>query len=370
MAKPVALSLDAVRTDGWFERIGEGIGSFQALCEIVGERFVAFSLITGARITALSVDRRVMENTLVDFVVAQSDEDAQAQPQRLTLADFRRRLVAALLSDEPDAPVPARDTDLEALQAFVGLRTLLLAPIYGYHLQKLVIDGDDVRVAVEHEGTDEVLFLDDLRQRLRMHVRDELEKVPTSTNRGVIDLSRITEADAAAEKGDFPRVRQLLGGWPAPLSIFLRTPDGQMLGTEARSMIARALALLGSAHVALGDAEQGEEVFRLGVQYAQEGSAAAEVFTRLGDALLATKRPGEAVAALRRAINLGASGRTTWPKLADAFAARKRYVASMVCLREAELAGATDAELADRRKTLEAALGEAYANFRTEVLRA
>ena len=41
--------LDALRTDGWFERIGEGIGSFQALCEIVGERFFAFSIIVGAR---------------------------------------------------------------------------------------------------------------------------------------------------------------------------------------------------------------------------------------------------------------------------------------------------------------------------------
>ena len=45
--------LDEVRTDGWFERIGEEIGSFQALCEIVGERFFAFSVIAGARITAV-----------------------------------------------------------------------------------------------------------------------------------------------------------------------------------------------------------------------------------------------------------------------------------------------------------------------------
>ena len=51
--------LDSVRTDGWFERIGEGIGSFQALCEIVGERFFAFSIIVGARITALTVDHRL-----------------------------------------------------------------------------------------------------------------------------------------------------------------------------------------------------------------------------------------------------------------------------------------------------------------------
>src|SRR5438094_9488621 len=93
--------LDALRTDGWFERIGEGIGSFQALCEIVGERFVAFSLITGARITALSVDRRTMDNSLVDFVVGGAEgDDFDVEPQRLSLGEFRRRLVAALLADE------------------------------------------------------------------------------------------------------------------------------------------------------------------------------------------------------------------------------------------------------------------------------
>ena len=48
-AKQREFDLDAVRTDGWFERIGEGIGSFQALCEIIGERFFAFSIIVGAR---------------------------------------------------------------------------------------------------------------------------------------------------------------------------------------------------------------------------------------------------------------------------------------------------------------------------------
>ena len=58
MAKERTFSLSAVLTDGWFERIGEGIGSFQALCDIVGEAFFAFSMITGVRITALTVDRR------------------------------------------------------------------------------------------------------------------------------------------------------------------------------------------------------------------------------------------------------------------------------------------------------------------------
>src|SRR5450432_2532322 len=111
-------TLDTVRTDGWFERIGEGIGSFQALCEIVGERFFAFSIIVGARITALTVDRRNPDQTLVDFVVG-SGEDGDMEPQRLSLADFRRRLVGALLVEEDrEAPPPTRETDTEAIQLF------------------------------------------------------------------------------------------------------------------------------------------------------------------------------------------------------------------------------------------------------------
>ena len=100
------LNLDAVRTDGWFERIGEGIGSFQALCEIIGERFFAFSIIVGARITALTVDRRNPDLSLVDFVVGLSESDEALEPQRLTLADFRRRLAGALLVED-DKPVAA-----------------------------------------------------------------------------------------------------------------------------------------------------------------------------------------------------------------------------------------------------------------------
>src|SRR5919112_4514692 len=103
-------SLDALRTDGWFERIGEGIGSFQALCEIVGERFFAFSIIVGARITALTIDRRSPDQTLVDFVVGSVEADGDLEPQRLTLADFRRRLVGALLvEEEKNVDVPERD---------------------------------------------------------------------------------------------------------------------------------------------------------------------------------------------------------------------------------------------------------------------
>ncbi|NUQ76856.1 MAG: hypothetical protein HUU21_25255, partial [Polyangiaceae bacterium] len=239
MAKERVFSLDAVRTDGWFERIGDGIGSFQALCDIVGEAFFAFSMITGARITALTVDRRNPDNTQVDFVIAAAgDDDGEPDVQRLSLADFRHRLVGALLTEDATPPAPERDTDLEGIQLHIGVRYLLLAPLYGYSLRKLIVEGKTSRIALLRDGIDEVFELGEFRARIRGHVRDELERA-AADSRPAIDLTRVAEAEVASQKGDHTRVIQLLGAWPAPLAIFLRTPEGQMLTPDARALIAK-----------------------------------------------------------------------------------------------------------------------------------
>jgi tetratricopeptide (TPR) repeat protein len=361
-------SLDALRTDGWFERIGEGIGSFQALCEIVGERFFAFSIIVGARITALTIDRRSPDQTLVDFVVGAADAGGDLEPQRLTLADFRRRLVGALLVEEDKhAPVPERETDIEAIQLYIGVRYLLLAPLYGYSLASLALESGDPELTVLHDGIEERYDLESFRVRIRTHVREELDRVATGS-RSAIDLSKVAEAEACALKKEWPKVIALLGTWPAPLAIFLRTPEGQMLAPEARALIAKGLGLLGSACVHLGDVEQAEEVFRIGIQYAQEGLAAAELFRRLGEALLLNERSGEAIGPLRRAIAFGGSPADVMPPLARAFLKRKRYVAAFACLRDALEAGVGERDLADEMREVETALGPGLTAWKARML--
>jgi len=360
-ARKQEFSLEAVRTDGWFERIGEGIGSFQALCEIVGERFFAFSIIVGARITALTVDRRTPDQTLVDFVVGLGDADADLEPQRLTLADFRRRLVGALLVEEDrDVPPPTRETDTESIQLYIGVRYLLLAPLYGYSLQKLVVTPTQphslAQLWVRRDGAEEDYELETFRTRIRAHVREELERA-SSGQRSAIDLAKVAEAEAASLKGDWTKVVQLLGAWPAPLAIFLRTPEGQTLASDARALISKGLGLLGSACVHLGEVEQAEEVFRIGIQYAQEGLAAADLFRRLGDALLKSGRAGEAVGPLRRATAFGAPASEIYPLLGKALLERKRYVAAYACFRDAIEAGVAERELQDELRQVETALG-------------
>src|ERR1700749_2896721 len=186
MARERVFALDAVRTDGWFERIGDGIGSFQALCDIVGEAFFAFSMITGARITALTVDRRNPDNTLVDFVIAApGDDEGDADIQRLTLADFRQRLVGALLTDDATPQPPERDTDVEGIQLHIGVRYLLLAPLYGYSLRKLVLEGKHAELVVLHDGEEETFELDTFRMRIRALVREELDRVATGARSAI-----------------------------------------------------------------------------------------------------------------------------------------------------------------------------------------
>lgn len=360
-----AFSLEAIRTDGWFERIGESVGSFQALCDIVGERFFAFSMITGARITALTVDRRNPDNTLVDFVVGLGDDEAtRADTQRLTLAEFRRRLVGALVADEPSGPPPKRPSDTEAIQLHIGVRYLLLAPLYGYSLLDLSVMPSGSVLRALHDGIEETCPLPVFRERIKTHVRQELARASRGGGRGSIDLSSVKAAEEASTKKDFQKVVQLLGQWPGPLTIFLRTPEGQMLNSETRSLIAKGLGLLGSACVALGDSPQGEEVLRLAVQYAGDGSGASEIYALLGEALLDDDRAGEAIAPLRRAANLGAPGDRIWPLLARAFVERGRAIAALGAVLEARAAGVGDERLQASIAAVETKLGVLLTSWR------
>lgn len=352
------IPLDSVRTDGWFERIGESIGSFRALCDIVGERFFAFSLVAGVRITALTVDRRNPDATIVEFVAG--DEEP---PRRASLPEFRRQLVGALLTIEPTGPAPDRETDVDAIQRHVGVRYLLLAPIFGISLRRLVCDDRQSLITLQRDGFEETVTLDELRAGIGVLVRQELERA-SSGARGAIDLSKVAEAETAAANGDWAKVLTLLGSWPAPLAIFLRTPEGQALAPDARALIAKGLALLGTACARVGESPQAEEILRLGIQWAGEGALAGDLFRRLGEAYLTDGRPGEAIAPLRRALAYGAPQKDVAPQLARALLRRGKYVSAMACARKAIAAGTPEQELSIELQMIERALGVSLTRFR------
>jgi len=351
-----------VRADGWFERLGEGSPNFDQLCEAVGDRFVAFSVVAGVRITALTVDRRSPDATLVDFVVGEEDGE-----QRLPLGEFRRRLCSALLEDEPVPDLLPSDPDADAIQAFIGFRYVLLAPIFGLTLEQLTVGGDEPPSLVVRLGeTSEELDVQELREVVRDRIRSELARSRPQSPFS-IDLGTIPKAEDAADEQDWERVIDLLGAWPGPLSLLLRTTEGQQLTPDVKATLARALGYLGTAYVHRGRFDWAEEVMRLGIQWGQDGPAAGERFRRLGESCVARGRQGEAIGLLRRALALGAPRRDVLPTLAQCYADRGRWVASAVCAEESVALGADREEMEDIRDRAAGILGDAWTRFRERV---
>jgi tetratricopeptide (TPR) repeat protein len=365
MTKKRTIVLDRIRTDGWFERLGESIGSFDTLCEVLGERFFAFSLIAQARVSSLMIDRFNPDNSLVEFCFSGIGDPDDEEPERLSVVEFRRRVVERLLADEAPGPVLADLTseDPDGLQRHIGARLLLLAPVFGFGVRELVLEGTQSSLRVDLEGDETVIALGEFRRILHNRVRDELERgAGRSGNSGTaIDLNHVAEAEKAAQENRWDKVVQLLGSWPMPLAVYWRTPEGQMLPDAARQRIAEGLGLLGTACGKLGDAAQGEEVMRLAVQYAQEGAAGARIFARLGRILMDSSRYGEAIASLRRASMLAPeeSGEKhgVLLDLARCFQARGAKVAALASLMAARKAGSTLAEVAEVQRWLDAELG-------------
>jgi hypothetical protein len=359
-------SLSDVRADDWFGQLGAGSPGFDQLCEVVGRRFVAFSAILGVRITALTVDSRNLEASVVEVQIGES-----RSAQRVSLGELRERLAEALSDDDDPPSEPLGDDPTsEALQLHIGFRYLLLAPVFNVQLEALRVDGLDAVVLALFDGERAELPLEALREELRRRVRAEAvaHRGGGSSSRVAIDLNLVPAAREAADAGDDEKVVQALGAWPGPLSVLLRSADGQGLAPEARAGIAEAMGLLGTAHVRLGRHEWGQEVLRLGIQWAQDQSEpSADLFARLGAALLAEERHAEAIGPLRRALGLGARRSLVLPQLARCFLARGRMLPALLCVEDALAAGAPVDAVRPIREAALSALGDEWRRFRGRV---
>lgn len=355
--------LNKARADGWLEQLGQGSDGFAQLCEVVGARFVGFSVIAGVRITALTVDPRNPDASLVEI------ELEEGESQRVQLGDLRHQLAEAILADdEPELPLPTGAVDSEDLQSFIGFRYVLLAPLFDIRLEELRVEGDEAVVVVTRGGARSELSVEELREDLRELVDAEAARHERGQSPFSIDLSVVPEAKKAFAAGDVARTAELLGAWPGPLSMLLRTAEGQTLAPEVRATLATALGILGSAYVELGRHEWAQEVLRLAIQWGQDQlEVSADIFARLGKALVAQDRHGEAIGMLRRALGLGAKRSEVLPVLAGSFLARERYLAALLCAEDALTAGAPLDEVRDTRAAALEVLGDDWQRFRARV---
>lgn len=353
------ISLRDARADDWFDKVADSAPNFDQLCDAIGRKFVAFALVAGVRITALAIDPRNAENTQVTFAIG-----SQPDEHTMGLTEFRRALTQALVQPEELIEPPDDLGDVDNQQRYIGVRYLLLAPIFGITVHELHVGGDREPTVVIGLGSlsDEVT-VEEFREVIREAVRRE-EQAARPQRPFAIDLGKIPEAEAALRRGDHERTIEILDPWAGPLSMLLRTPQGQNLGAEAKASLARALGLLGAAYMRKTEYPAAEEVLRLGVQWVQEGEVAGQLFAQLGDIASRQGQYGQAIGLYRRALTLGCPRDQVLPSLAECFANRGRAVAALVCIDEARELGVPEARMeAARRQALEK-VGPAYDAFR------
>ncbi len=351
------IDLGEIRADGWFEQLASEMPEFEQLCQVLGQRFVAFSFIAGVRITSISFDPHSPDSSLVDFALGESED-----VERLTLTDFRERLGGALISSEAEPIVLPPNPEADDIRSCIGRRYLLLAPIFGIRIASLRLTDGAPMIEVDLGHVREEVAVQGLRDILDNAVRSELARARPAAPFS-IDFKRIPQAEEANKRADYNETIALLGAWPGPLSMFLRTPQGQALGRAERSKLVKALGLLGQAYLKKQQIDWAEDVLRLGIQFGQELEASGPLFGLLGQVRVETERFGEAIGLLRRALALG-SDRALLVDLARSFSARDRNVAALACLNDALAAGCDAAELAPLRTKVEKALGPAYVKYR------
>ncbi len=325
----------------------------------MGRKFVAFALVAGVRISALAIDPRNPDGTQVTFGIG-----SQTDEHTMGLAEFRKALTQALVQPEQVIEPPSDLETVDNQQRYLGVRYLLLAPIFGISVQELRVGGDSEPTVVIGLGslTDEV-SVEEFREVIREAVRRE-EQAARPQRPFAIDLAKIPEAEAAMKKGDYERVIEILDPWTGPLSMLLRTPQGQNLAADAKASLARALGLLGDAYSQKAEYPCAEEVLRLGVQWVQDGEVAGLLFAQLGEIALRQGQYGQAIGLYRRALSLGCARIKVLPELAECFVNRDRAVAALVCADEARSLGVPESRLEATRRHAIDKVGPAYAAFR------
>jgi hypothetical protein len=252
-----------------------------------------------------------------------------------------------MLSETPKTERVVLPVDLTQAQRLVGVRYILLAPLHDLRLTRVIVEEAGAaplaHVSALSGSREEEIELTALRARLREGVRLELANVRDRPFQ--LDMALLDKVEAAADRQAWEEIIQLIGGWPGPLSLLLRTPVGAALDAAEKARIGHGLGLLATAYRTTGRSAWAEELFRLGLQFVSDGTHGAELFAALGQTMVGDGRFGEAIGPLRRALALGASPRTVGVPLGRAFLRRGRAVAAVAALEAAREAGVADGDV-------------------------
>ena len=199
--------LDAVRSDGWFDRVLAGVPALVRLSAGVGEALVALSLVAGFRITAATVDRATANVSELQWV----REGAEgAGPADRGTPEMLRDAVLLALHDEPPGRLPAGKVDDDALRELVGVRTILLAPLFGVELRAVLVGDGPTMLALGTDQGEVEVPLEEVQRFLRGRVVEVL-RAPRGRGATVDRAQRdgvprpVQLGDRAGERGEDDR---------------------------------------------------------------------------------------------------------------------------------------------------------------------
>lgn len=350
------VNLRQIRADGWFEQLSAQINNFDSVCAVMGDHFLAYSMILGIQIHSLATDPRVPANTTVEFSVG---DDV---PQTLTLGEFRVRAVQAIIQQEVPPTGASLPLTVDAATDLIGQLLILLAPLFGLSLKHLVLasaDPEHPRALVGFVSQHGFSFMElgAFEDFVKQKVRRDLAGTQQEPFR--LDLSVVEQARASAARGDHDEVIAILESWPGLLVTLQRTPVLHQLEDAQLELIAEGLEILGNAFKHRDRRTWAEELYRLGLVFVREGTHAGRLFFRLGELLTEDERYGEAIGHLRRAQALGVPEPEVFPVLGRAFLRRRKIVPAAALLENAAAHGADSRDLtedlAQARRELEQA---------------
>ncbi|MBN1774609.1 MAG: hypothetical protein JXB32_25335 [Deltaproteobacteria bacterium] len=328
----LAYPLDDIRADGWLERLGEGVAGFREVCDILGRTFFGMSTLLGVQVTNLEVQPDDFQRSRVGFTLG------DGRSESLTLREFKRRIVAAILEDKPELAAVELPLDRDRTITLLGSRHILLAALFDWSLAWVYFGEpprklSDVHIDALHGDQPVAVTLEVLVARLRQEVEDEWQRYLDPL--GGIDADLVQRA-AELLPTDPARAADLLGGLLRFVLDYGRQPNRSGPDRSVLALVCEGLALLGRAHVASEPemGRYGEEVLRLGVQVFPGAPGVEHLHLALGEHLVHTAREGEALGHLRRAAALGASADAVEPLLVEALFRSERLVAAAVVYRQ------------------------------------
>ena len=339
--KGVIIDLKPFIVNDWFDSMIRNIEGFEEVCDLVGYKFVAFSMVSGITLRAVNHNPENPQESTIEFSIGGED-----RVNEMALEEFRKTLIVSLLSPDPEDPEGLTGSPTkEEISKLIGVRYVLLSPLYGIHLKRLAVVGPETGPAgylleLLKDGREADWTIAELRQNLRKLVSGERtrEREPV----GRFSPESIGSAEKALEAGNPSSALEHLRDWILFVRNYKITGGIAQFIQEPDAHFARGLLLTGRAYRLLKRNRIAEDIIRFSIQLLPMTKLKPNFLYELAMIMMGEGRYGEAIGPLRKALQLGIPKARIYPHLGRAFLECDRVVGAFLLFGELNKDGMLD----------------------------